>query len=93
MELPGNKDLDMSHRIIASEYESAYEAYKAAKYHQTRVEEIVCIECSDEEREEIIAACDEDREDEVDAGEEYEMWGTSHCQAGSWEWRIHLVRA
>ena len=83
----------MAHRIVASDYETPYEAYKAAKIHQARVEEIVDIECTPDERDEIAAVADEDLEGDVDAGEVYEMWGTSHTQAGSWEWRIHLVSA
>lgn len=81
----------MSSKITASEFESAYEAYKTAKVHQSKVEEIVHIACSQDERDEIVGACDEDREGEVDCGEVYEIWGTSHMQIGSYEWRIHLV--
>ena len=83
----------MTRKIIASEYETPYEAYRAAKFHQARVEEIVHIACQPAEKAEIAAVEDEDLDGAVDAGDVCEMWGTSHAQSGSWEWRIHLVSA
>lgn len=80
----------MSSKITASEFGSAYEAYKTAKVRQSMVEEIVHIQCSQDEYDEIVGADDEDREGEVDCGDVYEIWGTSHTQSGSYEWRVHL---
>ncbi len=88
-----NIEDNMSHKINACEFDSAYEAYKSAKARQSRIDERVDIECTEEQREEIVSAIDEDRDGEVENGEVYEMWGTTHTQAGSFEWTIHLIEA
>lgn len=83
----------MSSIMDASEFENPCEAYKTAKARQARIDELVKIRCTPEERDEIIGALDDDRDDEVANGDVCEMWGTTHTQDGSYEWRVHLIPA